>query len=110
MIRGERLIKHGNSWFFAKSIEVERFLIKVTLECTLIDTVIMLMYPKKLRNVVNIFNRLLNLEGSQTKCAKVFCQKRNSSEFKLRPIIIINYLKIFYFYVDKKVDLGAVSF
>lgn len=50
MIRGERLIKHSNSWFFAKSIEVERFLIIDALEFTLRDTVIMLMYPKKLKN------------------------------------------------------------
>jgi len=88
MIRGERLIKHSNSWFFAKSIEVERFLIVDALEFTLRDTAMMLMYPKKLRNA--FFTQCINLENSQTKCAKVFCQKRNSSEFKLRPIITIN--------------------
>jgi|GEM_PF-6888832 len=91
MIRGERLIKHGNSWFFAKSIEVERFLIYVVLEFTLKDMVIMLIYLKKLRTAIKFFiKKNFRLEGSQTECAKVFCQKRNSSEFKLRPIIIIN--------------------
>jgi len=49
MIRGERLIKHGNSWFFAKSIEVERFLNIVALEFTLKGAAIMFMYQKKLK-------------------------------------------------------------
>jgi hypothetical protein len=35
VIRGERLIKHGYSWFFAKFIEVKRFLLYVALEFTL---------------------------------------------------------------------------
>ena len=89
MIRGERLIKHSDSWFFAKSIEVERFLNKVALEFTLRDTVMASRYPKKLRNVVGWSNKALIIESSQTRCAKVFCQERNSSEFKLRPIIAI---------------------
>lgn len=58
MIRGERLIKHSDSWFFAKSIEVERFLNKVALEFTLRDTVITSRYPKKLRNVVGLSKKL----------------------------------------------------
>jgi len=44
VIRGERLNKHGDSWFFAKSIEVERFIKIVVLEYTLKSTVIMSMY------------------------------------------------------------------
>ena len=35
MIRGERLIKHSDSWFFAKPIEVGRFQNNVVLELTL---------------------------------------------------------------------------
>lgn len=43
MIRGERLIKHSNSWFFAKLIEVRHFLDNVVLELTLNNIAIMLM-------------------------------------------------------------------
>jgi len=40
MIRGERLIKLGDSWFFAKSIEVERVFNKDIIEFTLKNTTI----------------------------------------------------------------------
>ena len=32
MVRGERLVKLGDSWFFAKSIEVERCFWKIGVE------------------------------------------------------------------------------
>jgi len=51
MIRGERLIKLGNSWFFAKSIEVERFLNNVTIEFTLKNVAIMSICLKETQKV-----------------------------------------------------------
>lgn len=44
MIRGERLNKHGDSWFFAKSIEVEHLIKIAVLEYTLKSITIMSMY------------------------------------------------------------------
>jgi len=47
MIRGERLIKLSNSWFFAKSIEVEHFLNNIIIEFTLKNIAIMSIYLKE---------------------------------------------------------------
>jgi len=42
MVRSEKLIELGNSWFSAKTIEVEHFLKKI-LGCTALDTILLVL-------------------------------------------------------------------
>jgi len=54
-VRGERLIKLSDSWFFAKSIEVERFRNCAIIESTLKNIAITSKCVKETQNVYGMF-------------------------------------------------------
>lgn len=82
MVRGERLIKFGNIWFSAKSIEVERYSFYYRGRALFDWWWIALVYTE----IEKTSNTIISFYSSQISGVKVINQEGNSPDYSLRSL------------------------